>query len=470
MLGQPRAARARHGLPADRLPGLQAAGPPAPARGGAATGGEVPGRGHHPDRARPERRADVRDEHPQLHPPRGDRPPRLRVGDAEARLRTTTSSRRSARSTASRSRPRACARSCGSSPRSASTRPPGGASSSRRPARCCASPARPRQALGCAQRARAPSTTADAMSISFRLLARACSRSMSKAASSSTEWRSMSRCPSARSVGAGARTRPRGRGTRRSGAARCRSALRVDRHRRRRCRRRCRASTPPRRSPRPARGSAAITGQARLLDDLLDQPSACGALLRGRERTSGRSRAVTAPAPPPEPRVRSPRARARPRSTTSEAIVAARPRSGRAMLVADMTSGSWTHQVSRPSTGGDPRGGRPSTVGRLAPASSVRRLGDRPSLSRWRELRSRGQRRSRSGRAGARPRPATAARSRTRRVTDLRMLATVLLANDLRLARSTRLTIQLEAERRAASAAAVVTGRIHVRQPPAVCP
>ena len=38
MLGQPRAARARHGLPADRLPGLQAARPPAPARGGQRTG------------------------------------------------------------------------------------------------------------------------------------------------------------------------------------------------------------------------------------------------------------------------------------------------------------------------------------------------------------------------------------------------------------------------------------------------
>ena len=37
-VGQPRAARRRHGLPADRLPGVQAARPPAPARGGRATG------------------------------------------------------------------------------------------------------------------------------------------------------------------------------------------------------------------------------------------------------------------------------------------------------------------------------------------------------------------------------------------------------------------------------------------------
>ena len=41
---------------------------------------------------------------------RGDRPPRLRVGHAQARRRTTTTSRRSAPSTASRSPPRACAR------------------------------------------------------------------------------------------------------------------------------------------------------------------------------------------------------------------------------------------------------------------------------------------------------------------------------------------------------------------------
>ena len=43
MLGQPRAPRARHGLPADRLPGVQAAGPPAAARGGQPLGGAYPG-------------------------------------------------------------------------------------------------------------------------------------------------------------------------------------------------------------------------------------------------------------------------------------------------------------------------------------------------------------------------------------------------------------------------------------------
>src|SRR5207248_8507690 len=44
-----------------------------------------------------------------------------------------------------------------------------------------------------------PSTTAEATSVSFRFVERACSRSISKAVGSSTEWRSM-RMPFARSV------------------------------------------------------------------------------------------------------------------------------------------------------------------------------------------------------------------------------------------------------------------------------
>ena len=80
-----RAPRLRHGVPPDRLPVVQAARPPAPARGRAALAGEVPGRRHHPDRARPERRADVRHEHHELHQARRHRPPRLRVRDAQAR-------------------------------------------------------------------------------------------------------------------------------------------------------------------------------------------------------------------------------------------------------------------------------------------------------------------------------------------------------------------------------------------------
>ena len=73
-------------------------------------GGEVPGRGHHPDRARPQRRADVRDEHPELHQAGRDRPPRLRVGHAQAGRGLRAAARGLRASTASRSRPRACAR------------------------------------------------------------------------------------------------------------------------------------------------------------------------------------------------------------------------------------------------------------------------------------------------------------------------------------------------------------------------
>ena len=45
-----------------------------------------PGRRHRPDRARARRRADVRDEHPQLHVAARHRAPRLRVGHRQARL------------------------------------------------------------------------------------------------------------------------------------------------------------------------------------------------------------------------------------------------------------------------------------------------------------------------------------------------------------------------------------------------
>ena len=44
-----------HGLRADRLSGVQAASPPAPARAGRALGGALPGRGHRADRARARR-------------------------------------------------------------------------------------------------------------------------------------------------------------------------------------------------------------------------------------------------------------------------------------------------------------------------------------------------------------------------------------------------------------------------------
>ena len=72
-------------------------------------------RRHRPDRARAQRRADVPDVDHELHEPRRDRPPRLPVGDAEARLRLRRLPRRSANATASRSPPRACARSSSTS-------------------------------------------------------------------------------------------------------------------------------------------------------------------------------------------------------------------------------------------------------------------------------------------------------------------------------------------------------------------
>ena len=59
-LRQPRAAGLRHGPAGDRQPDLPPDRPSAPAPGGRAVAGEVPGRRHRPDRARADRRADVR--------------------------------------------------------------------------------------------------------------------------------------------------------------------------------------------------------------------------------------------------------------------------------------------------------------------------------------------------------------------------------------------------------------------------
>ena len=75
------------GFAADRLPGVQAARPPAPARDGRALGGALPGRRHRADRARADRRADVPDLDDELHLARGDRPARLPVGDPPPRRR-----------------------------------------------------------------------------------------------------------------------------------------------------------------------------------------------------------------------------------------------------------------------------------------------------------------------------------------------------------------------------------------------
>ena len=75
----PPAPRLGHGLSPDRLPGLQDARLPAPARDGLPLGGALPRRGHPADRARPHRRADVPDLDDELHLPHRDRPPRLPV-------------------------------------------------------------------------------------------------------------------------------------------------------------------------------------------------------------------------------------------------------------------------------------------------------------------------------------------------------------------------------------------------------
>ena len=137
-----RAPRLGHGLPEDRLPDVQAARLPAPARDGAPVGGALPGRRHRPDRARARRRADVRDEHPQLLR-RGSRSPSTASSRSRSSSpRTTTSCATSASATASRSPPRACARSSSTS-RPRRRRPaPGAGSSSRPPARCSGSPPR----------------------------------------------------------------------------------------------------------------------------------------------------------------------------------------------------------------------------------------------------------------------------------------------------------------------------------------
>ena len=81
----PRAARLRHGHAGDRQPDLPDHVPRPPAPGGRPVAGEVPGRRHHPGRARAQRRADVRHaDHGLLAAP-ADRPPRLRIGDRQAR-------------------------------------------------------------------------------------------------------------------------------------------------------------------------------------------------------------------------------------------------------------------------------------------------------------------------------------------------------------------------------------------------
>ena len=82
-----------HGLPADRLSGVQARRAPAPARTCQELGAALPGRRHRADRARTDRRTDVPDLDDELHLARGDRAPWLRVGDQAPRGASTSATR-----------------------------------------------------------------------------------------------------------------------------------------------------------------------------------------------------------------------------------------------------------------------------------------------------------------------------------------------------------------------------------------
>ena len=81
------APRLRHGHAGDRKPGLPAARPRPPAPRRPVVEGALPGRRHHPDRARVRRRADVRHLDPRLLRPPADRQARLRVRDRQAGAR-----------------------------------------------------------------------------------------------------------------------------------------------------------------------------------------------------------------------------------------------------------------------------------------------------------------------------------------------------------------------------------------------
>ena len=127
------------GVPADRLPGVQAAGPSAPARTRPRLGGPLSRGRHHPDRTRPQRRADVPDRGDELHLTGRDRAARLRVGDAPS-CRGLSALQADLRATRDRDLGGACTdRSSVTSRPSASRRGRGARSSSRRRRRCCVS-------------------------------------------------------------------------------------------------------------------------------------------------------------------------------------------------------------------------------------------------------------------------------------------------------------------------------------------
>ena len=122
-----------------------------------------PGRRHHPDRARGQRRADVPDERDELHLPGRRRPTRLPVGHAEARQRLSRGSSRSARATASRSRSTRLREVDRALPgRAREDRAPGARSWSRRHRRCYVSPLRTDTGCAPARRRRRAHGHADA--------------------------------------------------------------------------------------------------------------------------------------------------------------------------------------------------------------------------------------------------------------------------------------------------------------------
>ena len=143
-----RAPRVGHGLPADRLPVLQAPGLPATARAGAAVGGALPRRGHRADRARARRRADVPDERHELRLAGRHRAPRLRVRHAQAGQGLRALPGRSASATGSSISATRVRKVVKHFAAEKERRARGGRSSSRRRAPCCASPRGTRSSRG----------------------------------------------------------------------------------------------------------------------------------------------------------------------------------------------------------------------------------------------------------------------------------------------------------------------------------
>ena len=106
----PGAPRLRHGAAGDRQPDLQADRPRPPPPGGRLLAGEVPGRRHPADRARAQRRADVRDLGDGLLRSGWRSPATASSRSPSPWPRTTSATRRSPSATTSRSPRAGCAR------------------------------------------------------------------------------------------------------------------------------------------------------------------------------------------------------------------------------------------------------------------------------------------------------------------------------------------------------------------------